>query len=140
MLYSFCAFTFFLLKSAVSKPPFLIRVLFGYNFIEEKSVIQIEWLCGGGEEAEKVIEVLLSKQLIACANVFEVRSYYEWKGKKEKSLEVKVVMKTLKECFEDVALVIKQESLYEVPCITSTRVKQVNARYLAWVQSCVKSC
>lgn len=103
-------------------------------------MIQIEWLCGGCEEAEKVIEILLSQQLIACANVFEVRSYYVWKGKKEKSLEVKVIMKTLKELFEDVALVIEQESLYEVPCITSTRLENVNESYLAWVQSCVKSC
>ena len=103
-------------------------------------MIQIEWLCGGLEEAEKVIEILLSQRLIACANVFEVRSFYVWNGKKEKSLEVKVVMKTLKECFEGVALVIEQEGAYEVPCITSMIVEQVNDRYLAWVQSRVKSC
>lgn len=45
-------------------------------------------------EAEKIAQHLVSKHLIACANILPgVKSVYEWKGKVEQSNEVLLMIK-----------------------------------------------
>lgn len=96
--------------------------------------IQIEWMAANGEEARKIVEKLLEDKLIACANfIQEVESYYTWKGAIETSIEVKVLLKSHKECFDRIEALITKQSSYEVPAILAFSIVEGNQKYLQWL-------
>ncbi len=86
------------------------------------------------EEAEKITSHLLQKKLIACANLFPIKSAYWWEGKIESSDEVVSILKTKKENWEKVKLEIKKVHPYKVPCIMKIDV-EANKDYEDWINS-----
>ena len=45
-------------------------------------------------EAEKVARPLVEEKLVACINVAEVKSFFQWEGKMEAENEALLIMKT----------------------------------------------
>ncbi len=84
------------------------------------------------EDADKVVNFLLEKKLIACANFFPVNSVYRWEGKIEHQTEVVSFIKTRKENFEIVRDEILKIHPYETPCILKLNA-EVNESYGKWV-------
>lgn len=84
------------------------------------------------EEADKVVNFLLEKRLIACANFFPVNSVYQWEGKIEHQTEVVSFLKTREENFEIVRDEILKIHSYETPCILKINA-EVNESYGAWI-------
>lgn len=84
------------------------------------------------EEADKVVNFLLEKRLIACANFFPVNSVYQWEGKIEHQTEVVSFLKTKEENFEIVRDEILKIHSYETPCILKINA-EVNESYGAWI-------
>ena len=50
-------------------------------------------LASDESEADKIIEQLLAKHLVACVNYFPVKSKYWWEGKLEEDTEVALIAK-----------------------------------------------
>jgi periplasmic divalent cation tolerance protein len=97
-------------------------------------MIYIFWTCAHREEARKVIDELLEKRLIACASILpEVESFFRWKGKIERTLETKAILKSRPEHFEKIRSVILEKGSYEVPEIAALNAETVNPSYLQWV-------
>ena len=69
------------------------------------------------DEAERIVQVLLEKRLIACANTFPVQSHYWWKGKIEASQEIGAYLKTLPAHWKAVRELIDEMHSYDLPCI-----------------------
>lgn len=67
--------------------------------------------------AKKIIEQLLKDQLIVCANLFPVDSYYRWEGKIEADNEAVAILKTSAENWPLVKREIMKVHPHEVPCI-----------------------
>lgn len=84
------------------------------------------------EEADKVVDYLLEKRLIVCANFFPVNSVYKWEGKIEHQTEVVSFIKTRKENFEIVRDEILKIHSYEIPCILKIEA-EVNESYRNWI-------
>jgi len=84
------------------------------------------------EEADKVVNTLLEKKLIACANFFPVSSVYRWEGKIEHQSEVVSFIKTRKENFGVVRDEILKIHSYETPCILKLDA-DINESYGNWV-------
>lgn len=84
------------------------------------------------EEADKVVNYLLEKRLIACANFSPIESRYWWKGKIENSEEIVTLLKTRKENFEIVRDEILKIHTYEIPCILRAEIES-NDSYANWV-------
>jgi periplasmic divalent cation tolerance protein len=84
------------------------------------------------EEADKVVNALLEKKLIACANFSQVNSVYRWEGKIEHQPEVVSFIKTRKENFEIVRDEILKIHSYETPCILKLDA-EVNDSYGNWI-------
>lgn len=84
------------------------------------------------EDADKVVNFLLEKRLIACANFFPVNSVYQWEGKIEHQTEVVSFLKTRTENFEIVRDEILKIHSYETPCILKINA-EVNESYGAWI-------
>jgi periplasmic divalent cation tolerance protein len=86
------------------------------------------------ENAEKLASHLLQKKLIACANFFQIKSSFWWKGKIENSEEIVSLLKTRKENWEKVKSEIKKIHPYETPCIMKINV-EANEDYESWVNN-----
>jgi len=90
------------------------------------------------DEAEKIIFSLLEKKWIACASIHDsITSYYEWQGKREKSIELEVVLKTKESLFSKISSYIEQVHSYDVPQILKIPIDG-SAKYLDWIDSSVK--
>ena len=96
-------------------------------------IIFIYITCSGEKEAEKIAENLLEKNLIACANMFPVKSIYRWEGKVAKDSEFVLILKTLPENFEKIVIEIKKMHSYKLPCITKIEA-QSEPKFFEWLK------
>jgi len=84
------------------------------------------------DTAKKTGEILLKEKLIACYNLFPIKSGYFWQDKKEESDEFVGVFKTTKKSWSRLKRRIKETHPYEVPCILKFEV-EVNREYYQWM-------
>ncbi|MBC7110078.1 MAG: divalent-cation tolerance protein CutA [Archaeoglobi archaeon] len=92
---------------------------------------------GSREEAEKIAEALVKERLVACVNIFEITSFFEWKGSFEKCTEYAMICKTVEERFEEIKKRVKELHSYELPCIIVWRLDGGNEEFLRWIrESC----
>ena len=93
--------------------------------------------CKDEKEAENISMHLLKKRLIACANVFPIKSMYWWKGKIAKSNEYAIIAKTNDKNFKKLELEVKRLHSYEIPCILRLNAT-ANKEYQAWLNKEIK--
>jgi len=84
------------------------------------------------QKAKEIVSVLLEKRLIACANIFPIKSSYWWKGKIEDSNEVVSIVKTRPELWDKLREEIERIHPYEVPCILRIEGR-ANESYARWL-------
>ncbi len=88
------------------------------------------------EEAKTLSKILLDKKLIACSNVFpQMNSFYAWEGKVESSNECVLVLKSFKEKYSLIEEVVLANHSYEIPCLLTLKLENVNKQYLDWMKS-----
>jgi periplasmic divalent cation tolerance protein len=85
------------------------------------------------KEAEKIANALLKKRLIACANIFPVRSSYWWKKKIEKHNEFAMFLKTRGSFVNKVVSAVKEMHSYLVPCVLAFSIDRGNPDFLKWI-------
>ena len=86
--------------------------------------------------ANSIVNRLLEKRLIACANVYAgVISAYWWQGKIERDNEVTAICKTRKSNLDRIEKEIASLHPYNVPCIISFDMFQGNSSYLEWLDN-----
>jgi len=84
-------------------------------------------------EAEKIAKHLLQERLIACANIFQVRSLYRWKGEIQDEDEFVLIMKTRAELIPNAIEEAKKVNSYEIPCLVSYPMGEGFPPYLKWI-------
>ena len=87
--------------------------------------------CKDRNEAEKISMHLLKKRLVACANIFPIKSMYWWKGKIVKDKEHAVIAKTKDNKFKRLVNETKRIHSYSIPCILRLDAVQ-NKEYEQW--------
>ncbi len=90
------------------------------------------------EEAKEISTTLVEEKLVACVNMFPIKSIYRWQGKVEHSDEFGMIMKTKDELVEDVIKKVKELHSYEVPCVISFDVGKGNPSFIQWVNDLTK--
>ena len=88
--------------------------------------------CSNEKEAKKISMHLLKKRLIACANIFPIKSVYWWKGKITKSNEHVMIAKTSNKNFKKLEFEVKKMHSYEIPCILRINAS-ANKEYNEWM-------
>lgn len=89
-------------------------------------------ICKDAVEAENISLRLLKKRLIACANIFPIRSMYRWKGKIMSEAENVIIAKTNEENFNKAVNEVKKIHSYEIPCILKIDSSE-NKEFGKWV-------
>lgn len=89
--------------------------------------------CKDRKEAEKISLHLLRKRLIACANIFPIRSMYWWNGKIAKENETAIIAKTSNKNFKKMANEARKLHSYSIPCILRIDAA-ANRDYGAWAE------
>ncbi|MDI6708783.1 MAG: divalent-cation tolerance protein CutA [Candidatus Thermoplasmatota archaeon] len=87
------------------------------------------------KEAQAIAKYLLTKRLVACANIFQINSLYRWKGKLESANEYAMILKTRTANLDSVINEIKSKHSYEVPCLISFAINKGNKEFLDWICS-----
>lgn len=96
-------------------------------------MILIYVTCKDKKEAVKVSEHLLKKRLIACSNMFPIKSMYWWGKKIVNGNEVVMLAKTVNKNYEKIKREVKKLHSYDVPCILKFNV-EANEEYEKWVE------
>lgn len=85
------------------------------------------------DEAKRIIKRLMGKRLIACANMFPIRSIYRWKGNIADGEEVGVLVKTRSSLVSMVVREVRLGHSYDVPCVISFKIENGNEDFLRWI-------
>jgi len=87
-------------------------------------------------EAEKISKALLKKKLAACVNIVSgITSFFNWKGKIEKSNELLLVIKTRESLFKKLEKEVKANHSYTVPEIIALPILEGSKKYMGWLNS-----
>ena len=79
------------------------------------------------EEAEKIGNLLLEKQLAACVQYEAITSQYLWN-------EIRITIKTSRHCYREIQKTIIANHSYECPQILMQNVSRGYAPYLRWLK------
>ncbi len=94
---------------------------------------------GSEEEARKIANALVERQLAACVNIVpQIESVYRWQGKMESAREWLLLIKTTAEKFTAVRDAIRKLHSYDVPECVSINIEDGSAAYLEWIAANVK--
>ena len=88
------------------------------------------------KNAQNIADQLLQKKLVACANIFPIKSMYWWNGNIENENEYVSIVKTRPELWEILQKEITNIHPYEVPCIMKINA-EANKEYEKWIYSMV---
>lgn len=97
-------------------------------------MISVYVTCRDSKEAEKVSRHLLGKRLVACSNMFPVRSMYWWKGSIAEETETAVILKSVEGNFKMIVDEVRKVHSYEVPAIIKHNV-DANDDYDEWCRN-----
>jgi periplasmic divalent cation tolerance protein len=90
----------------------------------------------GLDEARRVGEALVAARLAACVNMFPgMISIFEWKGAREETGEVAMIVKTRNSLTEAVLAEIKRLHPYELPALLVLPTEGGSAEYCGWIAS-----
>lgn len=91
------------------------------------------------KEADKITRTLLEKRLIFCAKRFPVSSSYFWKGKRNSSKEVLLIMDSLRDNFEKVRKEVAKIHSYKTFVLLSSPVIQTTVEVENWIKQELRS-
>ena len=93
--------------------------------------------CKDEKEAAKISMHLLKRRLIACANIFPIKSMYWWKGRIVNDSENVIITKTDYKNFKKLESEVKKMHSYKIPCILRINAA-ANMEYQAGLKKEIK--
>ena len=103
-----------------------------------KKYIQIQTTFENKAEAEKLAGMMLDARLISCGQISEIESHYNWDGKRCKSKEFLLTMKTRATLYKECEKFIKADHPYECPQIVAIEIVSGSDSYLSWINENTK--
>ena len=90
------------------------------------------------DEAKKIASALVSRKLVACANIVsEIHSVFWWEGKTDSSDEALLILKSQKRLFKKIEKCVKSVHSYSVPEIIALPIVAGQKDYLKWIDDSV---
>lgn len=98
----------------------------------EKYII-VTTLCNKEDIANKIIETLLEKKLVAGSQLYKIHSRYWWNNKLEQCDEYKLEFRTKESLFDEIENEIKKIHDYETAEISYSEIKSASKNFLTWI-------
>lgn len=90
--------------------------------------------CEDGDEATKIVHVLLEKRLIVCAKQIPITADFHWQGKIRNSNEAMLIMESALDLFDEVEKVVAKLHSYETFVLEAVPIAKVSEKATAWMQ------
>ena len=87
--------------------------------------------------AEQIAKLLIKKDLAACVSIKEIKSIYKWQGRIEENKEFELTIKSLPENLNELTLIVKRKTTYEVPELIYKIFDSENS-YFQWIKESTK--
>jgi periplasmic divalent cation tolerance protein len=97
--------------------------------------VELVLTCGSWQEAQRIVDALLEKKLIACAEFIPVKSKFHWKGKTQEADEVKLLMHSVEHLFDQVEAEVRKLHSYETFVLQALPVTHVSKEANAWLEA-----
>ncbi len=96
--------------------------------------IAVFMTAGDADEASRIAEMLVEKQLAACVQIIpRITSVYRWKGHVERQNEALLIAKTVVSHFAALESEVQKLHSYETPEIVAVPLTDGSAPYLKWL-------
>lgn len=107
---------------------------------EVNDAVMVYVTCQNGDEARAIATDLLTKRLVACANIMAGhKAVYHWEGRIEESDETILLLKSQAHLFDRIRDRICDMHSYDCPCILAFSACAGHSPFLEWLQSEVKA-
>lgn len=100
--------------------------------------IIVTTLCNKEEVANKIVDTLLQKRLVAGSQISKVHSKYWWNNTLEECDEYKLEFRTKSNLFKEIEEEIKNIHDYEVAEISCVEIKNASNEFLNWIDENTK--
>ena len=100
--------------------------------------IIVTTFCDKEEIANKIVDTLLEKRLVAGSQLSKVHSKYWWNNELEECDEYKLEFRTKENLFTEIETEIKKIHNYEVAEISYTEIKDGSKDFLNWIEESIK--
>lgn len=95
--------------------------------------IIVTTLCDKEEIANKIVNTLLEKKLVAGSQLSKAHSKYWWNNELEECNEYKLEFRTKESLFTEIENEIKKIHDYETAEISYFEIKDANKDFLSWI-------
>ncbi len=106
--------------------------------MSDNKYIIVTTLCDKEEIANKIVNTLLEKKLVAGSQISKVHSKYWWNNKLEECDEFKLEFRTRNGLFNEIEKEIRNIHDYEVAEISYREIINANTVFLNWIDENVK--
>lgn len=103
----------------------------------ESPYIIVQVSAADTDQAWTIAQAVVAQKLVACAQIFPIRSVYEWEGAIAQDDEHLILMKTRRDRYEQLEALITNLHSYDVPEIMALPVVAGSAPYLRWIDEVV---
>lgn len=100
--------------------------------------IIVTTLCDKEEIANKIINTLLEKRLVAGTQISKVHSKYWWNNKLEECDEYKLEFRTKKSLFKEIENEINKFHDYQSAEISCIEIANANLPFINWIDNQLK--
>lgn len=90
---------------------------------------------GDVDDASRIANVAVERQLAACVQIEAVESVFRWQGAVQQASELRLMFKTTTAHFDALQATILELHPYELPAVYAMPVEQASDDYAAWVKA-----
>ena len=105
----------------------------------EGRCIQIQTTFPNREEAKELIDGMLKVSLIACGQMGDISSIYDFEGKRCEDNEILVTLKTREALYDECETFIKKHHSYKVPQVIALKITDGEKDYMKWIETSTKN-
>ena len=91
------------------------------------------------KDAKEITKKLVEEKLIACGNIFPIKSFYYWENSLQEDEEYAAVLKTKDSVVDEAVERLKELHPYTAPAIIVFSAELKSENYAKWMDEVVKT-
>lgn len=101
-------------------------------------MIFIHTTCRDIEEAQKLADLIVEKEVGACVDFWPISSCYNFEGEKICKTRAKLLITTFESKLDAITKLISEHHSYTIPLIAGVDVRRINRPYKEWMMEVIR--